>query len=148
MGTPALTPTLNVLPTFNPIEISTPGPIDSVWYQGWWTCVNPTYGFSLLLPPDWVVDEFTSSNPQMNGHLLNLHMVPMVDHSLNCASPSATGVKISHSGQPVLAKVILFLYPAGKSLVNWSAVSSWFVPLVKLMRSIIKEPTVRAQISN
>jgi hypothetical protein len=31
------------------------------------------YGFSLLLPPDWVVEETTTGDALMNDHLLNLH---------------------------------------------------------------------------
>lgn len=59
-------------PTSPPTEIPTAMPIALADYQGWWTYTNPTYGFSLLLPSDWVVDEITTGDPLMNGHLLNL----------------------------------------------------------------------------
>jgi putative hemolysin len=53
--------------------IPTPMPIDPSDYQGWWTYTHPTYGFSLMLPSDWVVDDTTTGDALMNGHLLNLH---------------------------------------------------------------------------
>ena len=56
-----------------PTDFPTPMPIDAADYQGWWTYTNPAYGFSFLLPSDWVVDETAVSDPLMNGHLLNLH---------------------------------------------------------------------------
>jgi putative hemolysin len=54
-------------------SIPTPMPIDPPDYQGWWTFTHATYGFSLMLPSDWVVDEPTTGDALMNGHLLNLH---------------------------------------------------------------------------
>lgn len=42
-------------------------------YQGWWTYRNDNYGFSLLLPEDWVVEETSTSDPLMSGHFLRLH---------------------------------------------------------------------------
>jgi hypothetical protein len=42
-------------------------------YQGWWTYTHLTYGFSIMLPEDWVVEEVTASDPLMNGHTLTLH---------------------------------------------------------------------------
>ncbi len=60
--------------TFDPPTVfPTPIPIDPTAYQGWWTYTHPVYGFSLLLPEDWVVEEVTTGDPLMNGHLLNLH---------------------------------------------------------------------------
>ena len=47
-------------------------PIDPADYQGWWTYSNPAYGFSILLPFDWAVDETTVGDPLMNGHTLML----------------------------------------------------------------------------
>ena len=55
-----------------PIDFPTPLPIYSADYQGWWTYTSVAYGFSLLLPPDWVVDETTTNDPLISGHLLNL----------------------------------------------------------------------------
>jgi len=48
-------------------------PIDVSEYETWWMFTHPVYGFSLLLPEDWVVEEVTTGDPLMNGHLLNLH---------------------------------------------------------------------------
>ena len=58
---------------FTPTDIPTPRPINPADYEVWWTYTNPTYGFSLQLPPDWSVDETTTSDPLMNGHTLMLH---------------------------------------------------------------------------
>ena len=57
----------------SPPGIPTPLPIDPADYQGWWTYTQAVYGFSLLLPEDWIVEEVTSFDPLMNGHALNLH---------------------------------------------------------------------------
>ncbi len=54
-------------------DIPTPVTIDPADYQGWWTYTHPTYGFSFLLPEDWVVEEITVSEELMNGHMLILH---------------------------------------------------------------------------
>jgi hypothetical protein len=48
-------------------------PIDPADYQGWWTYTHSVYGFSIMLPEDWSVEEITASDPNMNGHALNLH---------------------------------------------------------------------------
>lgn len=55
-----------------PSEIPTPMPINPDDYQGWWTYTHPDYGFSLMLPEDWRVEEITTSDPLLNGHMLNL----------------------------------------------------------------------------
>jgi putative hemolysin len=62
------------LATAIPLTFPTPLPIDPAEYQqGWWTYTNPDYGFSIMLPEDWIVDEVTVSDPLMNGHALTLH---------------------------------------------------------------------------
>jgi hypothetical protein len=48
-------------------------PIDPADYQGWWTYTHKEYGFSIMLPEDWVVEEITTSDPLMSGHTLDLH---------------------------------------------------------------------------
>jgi hypothetical protein len=55
-----------------PTSIPTAFPIDPKGYQGWWAYNHPAYGFSIMLPPDWVVEEVTSGDALMNGHQLNL----------------------------------------------------------------------------
>jgi len=57
----------------SPTEIPTVRPIDSNEYQGWWTYTHTEYGFSIMLPEDWKVEEITTSDPLMNGHMLNLY---------------------------------------------------------------------------
>jgi len=56
-----------------PTEIATALPINSADYLGWWTYTHPAYGFSVLLPEDWVVEDITTGDDLMNGHLLMLH---------------------------------------------------------------------------
>jgi putative hemolysin len=53
--------------------IPTAPPINPADYQGWWAYTHSNYGFSIMLPEDWVVEETTTFDPQMNGHSLNLH---------------------------------------------------------------------------
>ena len=60
--------TMNVSPTAFPTLI----PLDPNRYETWWTYTNEMYGFSLLLPPDWAVEEVTNGDSLVNGHLLNL----------------------------------------------------------------------------
>ena len=61
-------------PTATLAEFPTPFPIDPAEYQqGWWTYTHAQYGFSIMLPEDWVVEELTGSDPLMNGHTLSLH---------------------------------------------------------------------------
>jgi putative hemolysin len=57
----------------SPTEIPTALPIIPSDYQAWWTYTHATYGFSILLPEDWVVEELTTFDPLMNGHTLSLH---------------------------------------------------------------------------
>jgi putative hemolysin len=59
--------------TLAPTEFPTPFPIDPADYQGWWTYTHAVYGFSIMLPEDWDIEEITTSDPLMNGHTLNLH---------------------------------------------------------------------------
>jgi putative hemolysin len=56
-----------------PTAIPTAMPIDPADYQGWWTYTHPAYGFSIMLPEDWQVEEVTAADPLMNGHTLTLH---------------------------------------------------------------------------
>ncbi len=68
---PTPDPTAQVVP-IEPTAFPTPLPIDPADYQGWWTYTHPAYGFSLRLPPDWIVGEITTGDPLLNGHLLTL----------------------------------------------------------------------------
>jgi putative hemolysin len=47
-------------------------PINDADYQGWWTYTHAVYGFSIMLPDGWVVNEITSNDAVMNGHTLAL----------------------------------------------------------------------------
>lgn len=58
--------------TSEPTAIPTAVPIDPAGYQGWWTYAHPDYGFSIMLPEDWVVEEVTTGDPLMSGHTLTL----------------------------------------------------------------------------
>ena len=48
----------------------TAGPAD---YEGWWTYTQAAYGFSILLPPDWVVDEVSQGGIAGSTPTLSLH---------------------------------------------------------------------------
>lgn len=58
--------------TASPTEFPTAMPIDPADYQGWWTYTHAVYGFSILLPEEWSVEDVTTSDPAMNGHTLSL----------------------------------------------------------------------------
>jgi putative hemolysin len=58
----------NTLPT----AIPTPIAINDADYQGWWTYSHSEYGFSLMLPEDWDVEEISENDLLLSGHLLNL----------------------------------------------------------------------------
>jgi putative hemolysin len=58
--------------TVVPTERPTALPINVEMYQGWWTYTHPAYNFSIMLPEDWVVEEVTRDDPQMNGHALSI----------------------------------------------------------------------------
>lgn len=60
----------NPSPALN--EFPTPMPIDPAGYQGWWTYTHTGYGFSIMLPEDWTVEEASSNDQLLSGHLLNL----------------------------------------------------------------------------
>jgi putative hemolysin len=60
--------------------IPTAVPIEAGYYQGFWTYTHPVYGFSIMLPEDWGVDETTTDDPMMNGHMLILHPQPATDN--------------------------------------------------------------------
>jgi hypothetical protein len=55
-----------------PTAFPTMFPIDPADYQGWWTYTHANYGFSIMLPEDWVVEEVTTNDPVMN-HAINMH---------------------------------------------------------------------------
>jgi putative hemolysin len=52
-------------------------------YQGWWTYQNANYGFSLILPEDWAVEETSTSDPLMSGHFLRLHPRVQAEEIMN-----------------------------------------------------------------
>jgi putative hemolysin len=65
------TPRSETTPTARPTPTSQA--TISADYQGWWTYRHAKYGFSIMLPEDWVVEEITTADPAMSGHTLNLH---------------------------------------------------------------------------
>ena len=129
-------PTATITTTIiKPAEFPTPLSIDPADYEGWWTYTNDAFGFSLLLPPDWVVDETTTGDPLMNGHLLNLHPEDAVE-KLNIRMsfrhvgeelllwPTGVGEgefvpagTLSVAGQP--AQRLLFECPSGQIGAIW-----------------------------
>ncbi len=69
LAPPLPTETVAPDPTLLPIFL----PIDPALYQDWWTYTHPIYHFSIMLPQDWIVDEQTTNDRLLDGHLLNLH---------------------------------------------------------------------------
>jgi putative hemolysin len=65
-------PTGQTTPTSSATEIPTPLPVDLNATQGWWTYTQAVYGFSILLPEDWTVEEMTDAGSTMSGHALSL----------------------------------------------------------------------------
>jgi putative hemolysin len=59
--------------TSSPTEIPTALPIDPSLYPGWQTYTHAIYGFSIMLPEDWIVEEIAANDPLLGGHMLNLH---------------------------------------------------------------------------
>lgn len=53
--------------------IPTALPIDPSLYQSWQSYTQAVYGFSIMLPEDWVVEEIAADDPLLGGHLLNVH---------------------------------------------------------------------------
>jgi putative hemolysin len=53
-------------------EIPTALPVDPALYEGWVTYVHPVYGFSLMVPGDWVVEDASSGDSILNGHILTI----------------------------------------------------------------------------
>jgi putative hemolysin len=62
---------------------STPLPNKEEPRQGWWRYTHQVYGFEISLPEDWVVEEITTSDALMNGHLLELHPSQQADGDLH-----------------------------------------------------------------
>jgi ABC-2 type transport system permease protein len=60
-------------PTPAAAEIPTAPPPDPSLYQGWQRYTHAGYGFSIMLPEEWVVEESAASDTLLSGHLLNLH---------------------------------------------------------------------------
>ncbi|NJD60188.1 MAG: hypothetical protein C3F13_00240 [Anaerolineales bacterium] len=64
------TPEPSIVSEITPIPTAVPIQVD--YYQGFWTYTSDKYGFSIMLPEDWVVDETTTFDPLMNDHELIL----------------------------------------------------------------------------
>lgn len=56
-----------------PVESAAVPAFSAEDYEGWWAYQNDNYGFSLLLPEEWVVEETSTSDLLMSGHFLLLH---------------------------------------------------------------------------
>jgi hypothetical protein len=76
-------------PTSNasaPTSIPTALPVDPSAYAEWMTYTHPVYGFSLRLPDVWTVDEDTSDDPLLAGHVINLYSL---------ANPEKANIRIT-----------------------------------------------------
>ena len=115
----------------SPTEIPTAMPINPNDYQGWWTYTHPEYGFSLMLPDDWKVEEITTSDPLMNGHALNLYTeglnirmtfrrvgedIPLWPTGVGAGEFVEQGI-LDVAGQP--ARRIYFVCPNGEINAIW-----------------------------
>jgi putative hemolysin len=94
-------PTPAFPPISIPLDYPTPFPIEPGDYQGWWTYTDDTYGFSIQLPFDWIVDETTAGDLLMNGHTLLMNPQQAV------ASDVQVRMTFRRSGEEVL------LWPTG-----------------------------------
>lgn len=65
-----------------PTAIPTALPISESEYQGWWTYTNPSSGFSLKLPADWVVNEITTGQTARDGYTLQIQPQDAGSHLL------------------------------------------------------------------
>ncbi len=115
----------------SPTAIPTAMPIDPNEYQGWWTYTNSDYGFSFMLPEDWKVEEVTTSDPLMNGHMLNLftegYNIRMSFRRVGDDAllwPTGVGVgdfieqgTLDVAGQP--ARRFYFVCPTGELIYIW-----------------------------
>lgn len=59
--------------TSKPAEVSPTQAADPSAYEGWTAYTDSAYGFTLMLPPDWLADETAAGDPLLGGHLLTLH---------------------------------------------------------------------------
>ena len=117
----------------SPTEIPTAMPINLADYQGWWTYTHTEYGFSIMLPEDWVVDETTTFDSLMSGHTLSLHpnygtenirMTFRYAGEDVCLWPTGVGQgefiqqgTLDIAGQP--ARRFLLVCPAGEITAIW-----------------------------
>ncbi len=60
----------------SPTPIPNAVAIEPSFYQGFWTYTHPVYGFSIMLPEDWVVDDTTTADPLMSDHELIFSQKP------------------------------------------------------------------------
>jgi putative hemolysin len=122
-------------PSGSPAAIPTAVPIDPSFYQGFWTYTEPTYGFSIMLPEDWVVEDVTTSDALMSGNLLTLHPSDAVSQlsirmTFRCIGEDVrlwpTGVgqgefipqgTLDVAGQP--AERVLLVCPTGEVTAIW-----------------------------
>lgn len=62
--------------TPSPTESPADGAVSTTFspedYQGWWTYTHPDYNFTLLLPEDWIVEDISTNDPLLSGHLVNI----------------------------------------------------------------------------
>jgi putative hemolysin len=118
-----------------PTAIPTARPIEPADYQGFWTYTHAEYGFSIMLPEDWVVDETTTFDPEMSGHTLILHPEKEVEkQSIRMTFrrvgeeamlwPTGVGAaeffpqgKLNIAGQP--ARRLLLVCPTGEITSIW-----------------------------
>jgi putative hemolysin len=118
-----------------PTAIPTALPVDPASYVDWMTYTNPEYNFTLRLPDVWAVEEVTTGDSTMVGHLLNIYSLENPQEEIIRLTfrrvgdevplwPTGVGegefipyVTLEIAGQP--AQRILLVCPSGEVTEIW-----------------------------
>ena len=116
-----------------PTSIPTAIPINPDDYQGWWTYTHHTYGFTIMLPEDWIVDETTTFDRQMNNHILNIH--PTVRDPEGCGYTQNIQLSFRSAGEDSI------LWPTGVGQGEFVTQGTLVIADVAAIRKYLVCPT-------